>query len=187
MEINPYQVTSLATGEGDFNRLPRDIALRQFQQTFALLLVAALVNYVAFDWLIIGQMNIAYSLKMIYRGVNLFWFGVGGAAIWYGGLPLLEGVSAMLRSVFAPRVDRQAWQGVLYQFVALARWWAIACALVWLMWVGMFYGNEGYSPRLLATLFTWLVAGLISVRLLWALGSGWVRLAWRSGEPLVSR
>lgn len=139
MADNPYQ-----SPRPDHAPVDADFGLRRrarlsFRLLALVLLVPAVYNYLAFDTRAIAPGRSPSDAATLYRAANVSALIVGFVLIWFAGLPLLEAVARMLRTVFAQNADRAAWQRVLYQSLNRALALASLGAALWMIWVFALY------------------------------------------------
>jgi hypothetical protein len=112
-------------------------ATRSFRALAFVLLLPAVYNYWEFD--VHAVSHLPSFDAVICRTINILGFVVGVVLVWYFGMPVLEGISRLLRILFAGGTDSTAWQEVFYQSCARAPYLAIGGAALWFLWVFAFY------------------------------------------------
>jgi hypothetical protein len=115
----------------------RQQARFSFHVSAMVLFLPAIYNYWAFDTRVISPLP--GDLANFLRAANFVGFAVGGGLVWYLGLPALEAVARLLRAVFAHRIDRTAWEEVLYQSLGRLLVPAVLGAGLWMIWVFSVY------------------------------------------------
>ncbi len=112
-------------------------ARRSFRALALVLLLPAVYNYWEFDVHVVSRLPGRFPV--ILRVAVLLAFVVGGALVWFFGLPVLEAISRFVRVVFARGADANAWQEVLYRTLNRVPYLAVDGAALWVMWVFGFY------------------------------------------------
>jgi hypothetical protein len=137
MTENPYE-SPRCMGETTSEPLSlRMQATRSLRILELVLLVPALYNYWEFDAHAVSRLP--GLLARDCRAANLLGFVVGGALVWFVGMPTLEGIARLLRIVFAGSTDGTAWQEVLYRSFQRTTRLAVGGAALWVIWVFGFY------------------------------------------------
>jgi hypothetical protein len=139
MNANPYQAPTTRSHPAP-DPLFREQALLAFRVALGVLTVPALLNYVAFDFVALGQSDLPGYLVAWFRTVNIGAFVGGFAALWYLGLPLLEVVAHSIRLVAAKQADEEVWMVPLYFMLRALVGPAFVGAVLWLVWVVAIYG-----------------------------------------------
>jgi hypothetical protein len=137
MTENPYQSPSFP-GEtvAAESRLRRQ-ARRSFRVAALILFLPAAYNYWAFDAYAVGRLP--GDDAQLSRTLNMLGLVMVAALIWHLGLPGLEALARLLRTVFARGTDRTAWEEALYRSLGWAVYLAIPGAVLWTIWVFAFY------------------------------------------------
>lgn len=175
MSINPYQPPSSSPAtETDFAAL-RAIARQAVRRSLLILSVPAFYNYCAFDAQAIVGAGTPPGLALLYRAANLLGSVVGGALVWFLGLPLIELFSHGLRLLVARTADASVWNRTLYEALRRSPYLAVPGAVLWAVWVFGFY-----QLRIDIVTISWVVgvpAHLLAAALYFPLICRWCRLA----------
>jgi hypothetical protein len=142
MPANPYESPKSTFDEPTVTDGRRRQAFRRVRAVFAILLLPAIYNYYCFDTQAFGGSGIGLPVHSVYRTINVLALIICGALIWCFGLPVLEWVSNLIRVLFAPRADPDAWNGVLYDSLPRAVLLSIPGAILWALWVFGLYQLE---------------------------------------------
>lgn len=156
-------------------------ATRSFRALAVVLLLPAIYNYWEFDAHAVSR--VPGLLAANFRSANILGFVVGGALVWFFGMPILEAISRLIRVIFAGGTDRSAWQEVLYRSLNRVPYLAVGGAALWSTWVFGFYEMKGdfYSISWAVGIPAHVLAACWYVPLI----HGWYRLAvsTTSGTP----
>lgn len=170
---NPYRSPDTESSVIETDWLRRR-AESSFRLSTCILIAPALYNYWEFDLQAIATSGLSLAAATAYRTINLACFIVGGMLIWFLGVPLLETLSVLLFKPFANRVDRDAWQRVLYENLARTPPAAFAGACFWGIWVYGYY-KMGWD----FTMISWAVgipSHILCACIYLPLVYGWFRL-----------
>jgi len=137
MTDNPYQSPSSSGKSVSADSSLRRRAQRSFRVTALILLLPAVYNYWAFASR--AMPSLPADIASFCRTVNILGFVIGGALIWFLGVPTLEAIARLLRIAVANGTDRTAWEEVLYRSLTWTVYLAIPGAALWMIWVFGFY------------------------------------------------
>lgn len=138
MSQNPYQAPLYPGVLADRPVVPqRRAALRAVRITATLLFAAAIYNYWEFDRVAFETAPIQFS--RLFRAINIGWFFIAALVTWFFSLTILELLSRVLRTLFAPGKDRDEWLDCLYQSLLKTPVLALVGAVLWTVWTFAFY------------------------------------------------
>jgi hypothetical protein len=85
------------------------------------------------------------TLFVVLAVYNFVWLMALCAALWFAGFPLLKLVAGWLHALFGGRTTRQAWLDCFYRASWPLSYAARLGALLWLVWLALFFyaGHPG--------------------------------------------
>lgn len=138
MSTNPFEPPATGVRPAP-DPLYRQQALVAFRRGLLILAIPAVLNFAAFDLVVIGLSDLPAPVAAWYRTVNTVAFVGGAIALWYLGLPLLEVVSQSIRLVAAKAADAEEWLVPLYFMVRSIVGPSVVGGLLWLAWTVAIY------------------------------------------------
>ena len=138
MSTNPYESPEVLTALQSTPNVDRVKALRSVRIALLILLVPAVYNFVCFN-LYLNPRRIQLPLHSVYVTVNSLGIVLITFVIWCFGLAILEFVAGGLHSILARKSLLDDWKSTMYVIVRRAPKFAVAGAVLWVIWVAAFY------------------------------------------------
>lgn len=182
MTTNPFEPPATQVRPAP-DPLYRQQALVAFRRGLLILAVPAVLNFAAFNLVVIGLNDLPGHVAAWYRTVNTVAFVGGAIALWYLGLPLLEVVSQSIRLVTAKQADAEEWMVPLYFMVRSIVGPALVGGLLWLAWIVAIY--ELGANFILVSWAAGLLAAILVGMLIVPLMLRWRELAGPDAADLV--
>lgn len=138
MSDNPYESPKVPAVLQTTVNVDRVKALRSVRIALLILLVPAVYNFVCFN-LHLNPRRIQLPLHSVYVTINSLGIVLIAFVIWFFGLAILEFVCGGLHSILARKSLLDDWKSTMYVIVRRAPKFAVAGAVLWVIWVAAFY------------------------------------------------
>lgn len=146
------------------------------------ILALAVPTYLNAACLLAGPKSRAPLEIIIILGVwNAMWITGLAVLLWYAGMPLLKWIAGLFWTLLGSPGSHEAWLDATYAGFAILPLAGRIAALLWLLWLGLFFYTSYPGGPLLTLLFHvlgWTIGGWV----LWTIGRHW-RDAWLAAAP----
>jgi hypothetical protein len=144
-EVNPYEAPAYSGSWQTAAPSPqRKAAQSNLRLAIAILWIPAIYNYYCFDFAAFrnGEIPAATVFVLASRIINIGGMVAVNVLLWFFGLSLLELAAKLLHYLFSRKAKIEPWQEALYDTLGAASYFAVAGALLWLIWTVGFYNLE---------------------------------------------
>lgn len=119
----------------------RSLALSQYTKVIMVLAVPAVVNLLLFNYFVTGQVN-SRSLFFLMGTLNAIGVALVVLGLLFGGFYGLELLTRLANRMFGSGQRLNDWYQALFSVLPQALLLAIPAALLWLIWLAMYYGTD---------------------------------------------